>query len=32
MTLYYRKAGSYERSRALVHSHEEVIATLRIGG
>jgi 2'-5' RNA ligase len=32
MTLYYGKAGPYERPHALVHSHEEVIATLPIGG
>jgi 2'-5' RNA ligase len=32
MTLYYRKAGPYARSKALVHSHEDLIATLRIGG
>ncbi len=32
MTLYYRKPGPHEPSKALVHSHEEVIASLKIGG
>jgi 2'-5' RNA ligase len=31
MTLYYRKPGPHDPSRALVHSTEEVIATLRLG-
>lgn len=31
MTLYYRKPGPYDPSHALVHSTEEVIATLLVG-
>jgi 2'-5' RNA ligase len=31
LTLYYRKSGSYEPNKALVHSETEVIASMPIG-
>ena len=32
LTLYYRKPGPYDPSQALLHSTEEVVATLPLGG